>query len=384
MAKKRANGEGNTRKRKDGRWEGRYIKEHDINGKAVYGSVYAKTYLDVKRKLIEMNKMAIDKALPRNQQKVVFREVLYLWLENNRIKLKPQTYADYKYMIESHILPLVGSVSISCVDTNYINSLLYNKSKSGRLDGKGGLSSSYIRKLSFIIVSALDYAAKERFCSPLCGDIVLPQNKKSELEVLSAKEQSILENYILSEFDGRKLGVLISLYAGLRIGEVCGLRWRDIDFETQTIHIRHTVERIRNIDADIGDSKTKLVLGDTKTFSSKRVIPIPPKLLGTLQNMRDSANTYLLKGNVYEYTDPRTYQYSFQKYLEFCNLRPINYHALRHTFATRCIESGMDIKSLSEILGHANVNITLNTYVHSSLEHKRNQLETMSVYCGQK
>lgn len=91
----------------------------------------------------------------------------------------------------------------------------------------------------------------------------------------------------------------------------------------------------------------------------------------------------MLKGGAYEYTDPRTYQYSFRNYLVACKIRTINYHALRHTFATRCIESGMDIKSLSEILGHASVNITLNTYVHSSLEHKRNQLETMSVYCGQ-
>lgn len=373
----------NIRKRKDGRWEGRYIKMHDINGKAIYGSVYAKTYLDVKRKLIEMNKMALDNALPSKQQTVAFREVLYLWLENNRIKLKPQTYADYKYMIESHILPIVGSISVKKIDANYINAFLLNKSKNGRLDGKGGLSASYIKKICFIFTAAIDYAVKEKYCDPLYGDIVRPQKRKHELEVLSVPEQLKLENYIMIDFDDRKLGVLLSLYAGLRIGEVCGLRWCDIDFETQTIHIRHTVERIKNIDADINESKTKLILCDTKTFSSNRIIPIPPKLLCVLEQQRKKGNAFLLKGGAYEYTDPRTYQYSFRNYLVDCKMRTINYHALRHTFATRCIESGMDIKSLSELLGHSSVNITLNTYVHSSLEHKRNQLATMSNYCGQ-
>lgn len=373
----------NIRKRKDGRWEGRYIKTYNSLGKAVYGSVYARTYVDVKRKLIEMNKLVLDHALPQKQQKVAFREVLYLWLENNKIKLKLQTYADYKYMIESHILPWVGSIYISDVDSNYINSFLTSKFNDGRLDGKGGLSTSYIKKLSFILCSALDFAVKENYCSPIRGDIIHPQNKKKELEVLSIAEQLILEQYIMTDFDERKLGVLLSLYAGLRIGEVCGLKWSDIDFQMQTIHVRHTVERIKNIDADANDSKTKLVLGDAKTYSSDRIIPITPKLMSLLESYKQNKNMFLLRGNSYEYTDPRTYQYSFQGYLKSCKLRPINYHALRHTFATRCIESGMDIKSLSEILGHASVNITLNTYVHSSLEHKRNQLQAMSVYCGQ-
>lgn len=263
----------NIHKRKDGRWEGRYIKKHDIDGKAIYGSVYAKTYLDVKRKLIEMNKMALDNTLPPKEQKIAFREVLYLWLENNRIKLKQQTYADYKYMIESHIIPSVGSTPVCKIDARYINSFLLNKSKNGRLDGKGGLSASYIKKLSFIILAAFEYAVKEKYCEPLYGDIMRPAKKKKELEVLSVTEQIRLEHYLMVDFNDRKLGVLLSLYAGLRIGEVCGLRWCDIDFETQTIHIRHTVERIKNIDADTNESKTKLILGDTKTISSNPLFP---------------------------------------------------------------------------------------------------------------
>ena len=357
----------NIHKRKDGRWEGRYIKKHDISGKAIYGSVYAKTYLEVKRKLIEKTKLVLDNALPPNEQKVTFREVLYLWLESNRIRLKQQTYADYKYMIESHIIPSIGATLVRKLDTRHINAFLSSKSQNGRLDGKGGLSASYIKKISFIILAALEYAVKEKYCEPLHGDIIRPIKTRKEIEVLTVTEQIKLEHYLMMDVDDRKLGVLLSLYTGLRIGEVCGLQWSDIDFETRTIHIRHTVERIKNIDPDMNDSKTKLVLGDTKTISSNRIIPIPPKLLCVLVQQRQSGNTFLLKGGTYEYTDPRTYQYCFQNYLVDCNMRTINYHALRHTFATRCIESGMDINSLSEIIGHARVSITLNTYVHSSI-----------------
>lgn len=373
----------NIRKRNDGRWEGRYIKKYDAAGKAIYGSVYAKTYLEVKRKLTEMNTKVHNNTLPLKEHKNTFREVLYLWLENNRINLKPQTYANYSYMIERHILPIIGSTLVSKIDAKYINAFLLKKSTNGRLDGKGGLSPSYIKKITFIITAALEFAVKENYCEPIKGDIVKPIKKRKELEILSITEQAQLERFIMTDFDDRKLGVMLSLYAGLRIGEVCGLRWCDIDFETQTIHIRHTVERIKNIDADINESKTKLILGDAKTISSNRIVPIPPNLLCLLKEYRKSGDLFLLKGSSYKYTDPRTYQYSFQNYLIACHIRSINYHALRHTFATRCIESGMDIKSLSEMLGHASVNITLNTYVHSSLEHKRNQLKTMTVYCGQ-
>ena len=124
-------------------------------------------------------------------------------------------------------------------------------------------------------------------------------------------------------------------------------------------------------------------MGDTNTFSSNRIIPIPSKLIPLLQQEQGNGNQFVLKGKTHDYIDPRTFQYCFQTYLNESKIRTINYHTLRHTFATRCIETGMDMKSLSELLGHSSVNITLNTYVHSSLEHKRNQLEAMSIYCGQ-
>lgn len=373
----------NIHKRKDGRWEGRYKKGHDAAGKSIYGSVYARTYSEVKRKLAEINIRPAAAPYHPTESKKTLREVLYLWLENSRIKLKPQTYANYQYMIETHIIPLIGSVMVHQIDAKYLNSFILDKSLSGRLDGKGGLSASYIKKITFIINSTLTFAMKENLCPPMRSEVFNPPKKKSELEILTIGEQSILEKYICHNFVERDLSLLLSLYVGLRLGEVCGLMWQDFDFEAQTIHVRRTVERIRNLDAIAGESKTVLLCSDVKTISSNRIIPIPSRLLPILKKCRKSDETFIIKGCSYPYSDPRTIQYFFGKRLKECGIKNRNYHALRHTFATRCVESGMEIKSLSEILGHANVNITLNTYVHSTLDHKRIQLENMSSFCGQ-
>lgn len=153
---------------------------------------------------------------------------------------------------------------------------------------------------------------------------------------------------------------------------------------SNTIHVCHTVERIKNLNDDSSDKKTKLILGEAKTFSSDRTIPIPSVLMPYLKLYHFARNSqFVICGSSYAYTDPRTFQYGFHRLLDECNLRSINYHALRHTFATRCIEVGVDIKSLSEMLGHASVNITLNTYVHFSMDLKRTQMEKLSAICGQ-
>lgn len=373
----------NIHKRKDGRWEGRYIKSHTNNGKAIYGSVYAKTYQEVKRKLIlATQNVILNQAVP-NERRVFFREILYEWLENKRLQIKDQTYAKYLYLIENHILPSMGSIKAQQIDSISVNRFLAEKSCKGRLDGKGGLSSSYIRTISFILTSTLDYAAKKGYGLPLTEKINKPSRAKKTIEVFTVPEQLRLESFLLQDLDDKKLGVLLSLYTGIRIGELCGLKNEDIDLETRTIHIQRTVERIRNI-GEGHESKTSLVVGDVKSISSNRIIPIPQNLFEFLSSFKKERQEFLVEGKTYSYIDPRTYQYAFQKYLKTTNTKIVNFHALRHTFATRCIESGMDTKTLSEILGHSSVSITLNTYVHSSLELKQKQLNTMALYCGQK
>ncbi len=371
----------NIRKRKDGRWEGRYIKNYDACGKAKYVSVYGKSYLEVKQKLITATS-GIDADTDNHKNKsLLFREVLLLWLENNRVKLKLSTYSKYYRMIEKHLVPVIGNTPISNVNTQYLNNILCEKSSNGRLDSCGGLSPTYVRTMGFILKSAMVFAQENNYCHTLKGTVIMPVKTKSQLKVLSLAEQERLENACCKYSSNKELGIILSLYTGMRLGEVCGLRWEDIDYETNTMHIYHTVERIQN-DYDIRNNrKTKLVLLDAKTANSDRIIPIPSKLLPFLSKNQTG---FVIKGDVYEYSDPRTLQYFFKKKLKETNLDDINFHVLRHTFATRCIESGMDAKTLSEILGHSDVNITLRTYVHSSLEHKRKQMEAMVAICGQK
>ena len=186
----------NIRKRKDNRWEGRYIAGYNESGKAKYVSVYAKTYLEVKKKLSEAQ-TETKKALPTPKEKISFREVLFLWLEAGKENYKEQTYARYRYIIETHIVPNIGVISVAQISTEYINSFITDKRTNGRIDGRGGLSVSYTQTISFIMLSALNYAVQENLCSPIIGKTVKLSKAKRNLEVLSLQEQRQLENYLL-------------------------------------------------------------------------------------------------------------------------------------------------------------------------------------------
>lgn len=373
----------NIRKRKDNRWEGRYIAEYDMYGKAKYVSVYAKSYLDVKKKLSQA-KVETKDSLPTYKANISFREVLFLWLEVGKGNYKEQTYARYRYIIETHIVPDIGVISVTQISTEYINGFIADKRTKGRIDGRGGLSVNYTQTILFIMLSALRYAAQENFCSPIIGKKLKHSKSKRKTEVLSLQEQKQLETYLSVDTDIKKAGVLLAIYTGARLGELCGLRWSDIDFDNGIIHISRTVERICNHEHISGEPKTKLIISETKTISSNRFIPISEKTVLLLKLIKHNDSPFVLSGISRDFMDPRTLQYAFKRFLNECNLRDVKFHTLRHTFATRCMESGMDIKTLSEILGHSDTSITTNIYVHSTIEHKRKAIETMSFYCGQK
>lgn len=365
----------NIRKRNDGRWEGRYNKGRKNDGSILYGSVYGKSYREVKEKLLKASTQ-----LPKNDFLVKeknFADVLELWLENNRIRLKGATIKKYANLIETQILPELGNIKLSDITSTMINDFLVHKLQCGRIDKKGGLSTSYVRSIMLIVNATINFAASEEMCLPLKSPILKPTNTKTEISVLTIEEQKRLEQYLSHNLNPTKTGVLISLHTGLRIGEVCALSWEDIDFKKGIIRIRHTVARVQG---DLGQkNKTKLIIDEPKTRSSKRDIPISSSLLPILQEARKLSSTYVVSDNS-NFTSPRTYEYRYHRLLDECGLTSVNYHVLRHTFATRCIEAGVDVKSLSEILGHSNVGITLNTYVHSSMELKRTQLEKLCAF----
>lgn len=204
-------------------------------------------------------------------------------------------------------------------------------------------------------------------------EITYPKESKKEMRVLSSEEQRSFAAFLMDEPDVFKIGILISLVTGLRIGEICALRWRDVSFRDKTIRITSTMQRIKNTDHN-AETKTKIVIKDPKSDASERVIPITEfglSLFRMLYRQGCTANSFVLTCREDKYIEPRVLQYHMGVYCKKCGLNDVHFHTLRHSFATRFVEIGCDIKSLSEILGHSNTKITLDRYVHSSLELKR-------------
>lgn len=363
----------NIHKRKDGRWEARYPKGSNEKGRVIYGSVYGKTYKEAKEKRLEI--LAKGDVVKLSKEKdITFGQVLDMWMENTKGSIKGATENKYRYLIKTHILPELGGIKASKLSALYINSFLQQKLKNGRLDGNGGLSYSYVKSIMLVINAALKFAVDEQICKPMKTPIFKPAIPKSEIAILDVKQQKKLEEYLADNLDCTGIGILISLYAGLRCGEICALAWDDIDFTNRVIHVRHTVARVRKEGTNSG---TMLILDRPKTEASIRDIPVSSKLLTHLMKAKEQSKSKYVVSKEEKFVSTRTYDYRYHRILQKCNVDSINYHALRHTFATRCSEAGVDVKSLSEILGHSSVGITLNTYVHSSMELKRLQLEKL-------
>ena len=367
----------NIYKRKDGRWEGRFISSYNINGKAIYKYVYAKTYKEVKEKLtaskLRMNSSQNDK----NASKVTFKDWCHEWMCQKKTTVKESTFIRYKNSIENHIIPKLGDLPISSITTLTINLFVHDGLLRGRLDGKGGLSPKTMIDLLIILKDIFRYAQDSG--AQICCKLEQIAVKKSshEMRVLSNFEEKRLISVLMSEMDRYKLGVFVCLFTGLRIGELCALQWKNISFSEKTLKVEHTMQRLQNEDP-FSVIKTKVIITDPKSFAAIRVIPLPDFLLELLRPFAGNANSFLLSGECKKYIEPRTMQNRFQKYLREGNIADANFHSLRHTFATRCIELGFDIKTLSEILGHSSVKITLDRYVHSSMEHKMINMEKLN------
>lgn len=358
-------------KRKDGRWEGRYKTGNDGTGRTIYASVYGKSYAETKEKLkIAENHKNHIQCKSNNK---LFSHAVDQWYDNQKVKLKKSTAHKYKYLIEKHILPSLGSAKIDSLSTGIINEFAEKKLENGSLDSKKGLSKSYVRTMMLIISAVMNYATQEGWCSPTASKIYKPTPEKKELLILNKNEQAILESKLVQNLSFTSIGILITLQTGLRIGEICALTWDDFDFDNNILYVHSTVSRIKNPNG----KGTILIIDTAKTPSSMRAIPFTSSLRDLLLQIKSKSSSNYVVSERKEFISPRTFEYRYHRIMAQFNLPNLNYHALRHTFATRCIECGVDVKSLSEILGHSNVSITLNTYVHSSMNLKRAQIEKL-------
>ena len=230
-----------------------------------------------------------------------------------------------------------------------------------------GLSVSYIRDIYAVFRTFLRFAERRHRFMLILDDVILPKHEKRETSTICATEQKRLTDYLESHMDLTAFGILISLTMGLRIGELCGLRWEDVDFRSKCIHINRTVQRIC---APENGRRTKLVISSPKSSTSRRIIAIPDRLMPYFRRFHGKSNCYLLTGTT-KLTEPRTMQYRYKRVLKQAEVQPHHFHKLRHTFATNCMEHGFDIKTLSVVLGHSNVEITMNRYLHPNLQYER-------------
>lgn len=368
----------NIYKRKDGRWEGRYPKGYKEDGGIAYGYVYAKTYAEIKEKL----KIHIAKPVqvPTRNSAITFSDVSRQWLSNASLRVKKSTHSRYHDTLELHILPLLGGYRIGKLMSEDVERFTKGKLESGRIDGKGGLSPKTVRDLLSIIKAVLDFAKEQKYIGEVIT-LTYPKYSQQEMRVLSKQEQTSLEKTLADNMDSYKLGIFLCLYTGLRLGEVCALQWQDISMEHGVLSVRKTVQRIRSTDG--GGSKTKIIIDVPKSKSSLRQIPLPDFLVDRMRCFLENENSFILSGSENQPLELRTLQNHFKQYISLSSIGQVNFHTLRHTFATRCIEAGVDIKSLSEILGHSNVNITLNRYVHSSLDQKRECVNRLASFMNQ-
>lgn len=313
--------------------------------------------------------------MKHKSDRIFLNDISKLWLEKKQYEISETTYAIYYTNIKNHIEPYFQNIFISEIDTVVVNNFVKEKLEKGKLNASGGLSVERVKVLYYILKNILYCANSMGYITQNIEKIRFPQKKHMQIEILSAEQQKQLEQVLYEDKTINKIGIIICLYTGIRIGEVCALKWKDIQFENAMLHIHKTACRTK--DFSESERKTKLIVKEPKTKHSVRYIPLGSALLEYLKKYKQEDDYFILTKSSVKPLDPRTYQNQFYNYLKKCNIKKMKFHILRHTFATRWIENNCDIKSLSEILGHSNITITMNTYVHPTMELKREGMKKL-------
>lgn len=350
----------NIYKRKDKRWEGRYIKGRKPDGRIVYGYVYGKTYGEAKAKLLPFKYQYSNRTCGHTGFNGTVADWGICCMEAIlKSDIKQSTYAYYHGMLNNHILPHLGAKKLCSLTGNSLQDFVDTLSREGlgpgAVRGVFGLLNRFLKRA----------VEKGALLANPCMDITLPKKVKPCITALTAAEQKKLEETALLDKHG--LPILLALYTGMRIGEICALKWEDIDLETGILHVKRTVQRIA---CQNGGQKTKLVFGTPKSEASDRLIPLPSRLRTILSGLYPHSHGKYIVSCKNGVAEPRAVRYHYHQILKKAGIRHLHFHALRHTFATRCMELHFDVTTLSRLLGHSSVKMTLDIYTDSLLEHK--------------
>ena len=303
------------------------------------------------------------------QTKKTISEIIDLWKADKKQYVKKSSYSAYILLIENHLMPVFGdkySIEESDVQT-FVFQKLAEK-----------LSQKTIKDILIVLKMVLKFGSKNKLIEYTPFEIQFPTEwERQDIEVLSRSNQKRIMNFVQENFTFRNLGVYICLSTGIRIGEICALTWNDIDTENGIISVRKTIQRIYIIEN--GKRHTELLLDTPKTKNSIRDIPMTKDLLRILKPLKKIMNgNFFILTNDAKPTEPRTYRNYYKKMMQNLQIPELKFHGLRHSFATRCIESNCDYKTVSVILGHSNISTTLNLYVHPNLEQKKKCIEQMA------
>ena len=297
-----------------------------------------------------------------------FEEIVVLWQADKKQYVKRSTYSAYSLLVNNHLIPAFAGVYD--VTEDMVQSFVFTKLEQG-------LSQKSIKDILIVLKMILRYGVKQGYLEHREIDVKFPtERERQEVEVLSRNNQKHIMEYVQSHFTFMNLGIYICLCAGLRIGEVCALVWDDIDLDNGVINVSKTIQRIYVIEG--GEKHTEVIIDTPKSKNSIREIPIPRDLLKMIKPFKKVVNGrfYVLTNSAHP-TEPRTYRNYYKRLMVQLDMPKMKFHGLRHSFATRCIESHCDYKTVSVLLGHSNISTTLNLYVHPNMEQKKKCVEQM-------
>ena len=370
----------NIYKRKDGRYEGRYVTGKKSNGTTRFGYVYGMRYTDVKKRLLEKKAEIQQTIHPEAAVRgMTVEKWMRSWLETDLLGgIKPSSYLTYLNQMNRHILPCLGRMQMASITPEMVHSFLEC------LQAKG-LGENTVRGIYRLLSAAMRAALDDGIIAKNpCRKICVKRGERVQQRVFSREEQKKVEK-TLSQ--GEDLTALFAMYTGLRLGEICGLRWSDINWENGTATVCRTVQRLKRMDTDkwlkCGGAKTYLMIGSPKSPSSCRTIPIPTFLLKRLEIQKKQRSAVQLTtgyifGTGMRAADPRTIQRRFAGVVRRLEIPDAHFHTLRHSYATRLLEMGVDVKTVSQLLGHSSAKTTLDCYAHSLLDQQRSAVAKLS------